>query len=144
MISNIFAAFVDRARRQPDSRFAIFNKHGIDQELTNSWVLDAAGVVADALRTRGASPGDITVIVLEHNPYIYPAFIGCVLSGIVPTILPPLTSKQDPVLFRQGMAVLLDRIRPAAVITSRAAVSAIPGDFQLSIDVSDLPPLGER
>ena len=122
---SIFAPFLRRAHEVPDGRFALFAGGGQERVLTNGWVLAAAERIADRLTMMGAVRGDVVAIVLEHSPYLYAGFIGCVLAGIVPTILPPQTPRQDPQVFARSMEVLFARIQPRAVITSSAVAQAV-------------------
>jgi acyl-CoA synthetase (AMP-forming)/AMP-acid ligase II len=86
----------------------------------------------------GVKAGQIVSIMLEHCVDLYPAFIGCMIRGFVPTFLPPLTIKQDPDIFRRSLAKLFERISPAAVITSAKNVEQIPGGIYSVLQVEEL------
>ncbi|SFK30300.1 AMP-binding protein [Methylorubrum salsuginis] len=122
--TNLFADFVARALRTPDTRFALFVSRGTERPL------DCGGMLRHALgaarRLEHLPRGSIVGIMLPHCEHIYGTFIGCVLAGLIPTILPPLTSKQDPEVFRRSMDVLLQRVRPGALFTTRALEATLP------------------
>jgi acyl-CoA synthetase (AMP-forming)/AMP-acid ligase II len=126
-------SFVTRTRLYPESVFAVLVSRGEEQALTNSWVLKRALQIGGQLRNMGVSTGDLVAIVLEHCADLYPGFLGCMIHGFVPTFLPPLTTKQDPAIFRQSMAALFARTVPAAVITSAGSRGHVPaGDYAIS------------
>jgi acyl-CoA synthetase (AMP-forming)/AMP-acid ligase II len=132
----IFADFLRRAVEEPDGSYAIFVKGGVERDLTNRSVLSAAvgvGTKLDAL-----AEGAIVAIILDHDPHLYGAFIGCVLHGLVPTILPPLTAKQDVNIFRDSMAVLFARVRPSAIVSTRAVAATLPPTDAMTLYVEDM------
>lgn len=135
---SLFACFVRRSLDAPDRPFAVFVGNGQERVLSHGEVLSGALTIARSLGAIGVERGALVVIMLEHSPWLYSAFIGCVLHGAVPTFLPPLTSKQDPALFQAGLEVLFRRIAPAALVTSRRARPATrPGDIS-EVAVDDL------
>jgi len=137
---NLFGAFVNRALARPQDRFALLVKGDQEAELCNGYMLALAA--GWGRRLSGIQPGSIVAIVLDHSEHLYAAFIGCILRGIVPTFLPPLTSKQDPAIFAASMRVLFDRIRPAAVIASAATAAVIPaGDWPI-LATGETVPMG--
>jgi acyl-CoA synthetase (AMP-forming)/AMP-acid ligase II len=150
---HLCANFVRRAQNAPDAMFAVLVKAGNEQVLSNAWVLRRALTIRAALVHHDVRPGDLVTIVLEHGADLYPSFIGCMLGGFVPAFLPPLTTKQDPEIFRSGMAALFARTLPAALLTSaRSLVHVSQGGYavlclediaqtglELAIDSLDLP-----
>jgi len=85
---------------------------------------------AGLYRTRGLVPGDVVLLVLDHSADAGPAFLGAMMLGAVPSFLPPLTVKQDPVLYWHSMKVLVARIEARLIVTFPAyremAVPIIP------------------
>ncbi|SFV15112.1 Acyl-CoA synthetase (AMP-forming)/AMP-acid ligase II [Methylobacterium sp. 174MFSha1.1] len=125
----IFSNFVQRAVETPDERFAKFIKNNSEKTLTYRDVASDIITLKDALT--GVEPGSIVAIILDHSQYIYSSFICCTLLGLIPTMLPPLTRKQDPAVFKDGMEVLFSRITPAAVITTRDLAQHVPRGIEL-------------
>lgn len=68
------------------------------------------------LRSRGVNPGDTVLLFLPHGSDLYGAFVGALLCGAIPSIMPLLSARQDPDLFWTSHATLLSRLRPAAVV----------------------------
>jgi len=73
----------------------------------------------------GLAPGAIVAIVLDHRYELYPAFLGAMRVGAVPTILPYPTSKQDPALYWNAQAELFERVRPACVVAHEAVLGRL-------------------
>ena len=140
---NLFATFARRACAFPDAPFALFVKDGQPRVISNQFILSNAAAFGNRLSS--LNRGAVVAIVLNHSPHLYTAFIGCVLAGLVPTILSPLTARQDPDIFRQSMEVLFDRTNPGAVITSNAAITGIPqgGWHLLLVDEAQPVPWAE-
>jgi acyl-CoA synthetase (AMP-forming)/AMP-acid ligase II/acyl carrier protein len=121
---SIVLRFVRRAVLQPDAIYAVLIKDGKELSITNQWILAAAVAFED--KFQDIKPGSVVAIVLEHSEYLYSSFIACILHGMTPTVLSPLSAKQDSVVFHKAMKVLFDRVSPAAIITSAAAANALP------------------
>jgi acyl-CoA synthetase (AMP-forming)/AMP-acid ligase II len=79
-----------------------------------------------ALIEAGVDKRGIVLIVLEHSIYQYPSFIAAVLRGAIPSFMAPLTTKQDPDVYRSSLEALMVRIQPVAILTSERASGSIP------------------
>ncbi len=129
---HLCGSFVERTRLHPDSAFAVLVRRGEECVLTNRWVMERALEIGRQLQKSRLMAGDLVVIVLEHCADLYPSFLGCMIRGFVPAFLPPLTTKQDPVIFRRSMAALFARITPAAVVTSASSRDHVPvGEYTI-------------
>ena len=137
----LFEPFVERALSDPSAAFAIYSSGGEERSISNAELLSAAIGVCRSLKGIGLRPGAVAVIVLEHSPWLYASFIGCVLAGVVPSFLPPLTPKQDPRLFSEGMTVLFSRIRPDCVISSSVGGRSIPQGNWSVLSVEQICPV---
>jgi acyl-CoA synthetase (AMP-forming)/AMP-acid ligase II len=143
----IFDALIARAESQPDGVFCHFLKNGEYRRVSNAEIIAAARLVAARLYAIAAPPGRVVPIVLEHRVELYACFIGCVMAGVVPTFLPPLTRKQDPAVFRASMSALLGRIDPFCVIGSAATLPTIGAGGRPLVDLDapapppEIPPL---
>ena len=81
---------------------------------------------AARLRAAPLAEGARTVaIVLAHALDVYPAVLGAMRAGLLPTILAPPSSKQDPQLHWAAHRALFARIRPAAVIAPEVHAEAL-------------------
>jgi acyl-CoA synthetase (AMP-forming)/AMP-acid ligase II len=88
-------------------------------------------------------PGGVIAIVLNHRIEMYPAYLGAMRAGFIPTFLPYPTPKQDPDLYWSAQAELFERVRPTCVVTYenvRARVADLASGFGFAlIDVDALP-----
>jgi fatty-acyl-CoA synthase len=130
-ISNIFHDVVGRARVAPEMLYTRFMKQGCKNDITYGDLLCDIAAIQRAVGQ--IERGVIVAIVLDHSPYIYSAFIASVLAGWVPTMLPPLTRKQDPEVFSREIGVLFARVKPSIVITSRDSANFIPPDTDMRV-----------
>ena len=73
----------------------------------------------------GVTPGSVVVICLKHGPSLYPAFLGAMLAGAVPSFVPFPTVKQDPALYWEAHRVLFARVEPTVVLTYQDNVPAV-------------------
>ena len=132
---HIFEALIARAESEPDGIFCHFFRSGEYRRVSNEEIVAAARLVAARLRALAVPPGRVVPIVLEHRIELYACFIGCVMAGVVPTFLPPLTRKQDPTVFRASMSALLARIDPFCIIGSAATLPTIGSAGRPLIDL---------
>src|SRR5581483_10558421 len=76
----------DRHRRErPDQVFVRFVVHGeVAETLTYATLAAGAAQYARLYRQRGLVRGDIVLVMLNHTPEQYLAFLGAVLAGLTP------------------------------------------------------------
>jgi fatty-acyl-CoA synthase len=103
----------------------------------------------------GARPGAVVFIILQHCAEMFPAFLGAMRAGLIPSFMPFPTSKQDPQLYWHSHRELFTRVSPACVLTYSELVSPVQtisdGRTCQVIDIAaacatfhgDLPPLPE-
>jgi ABC-type lipoprotein export system ATPase subunit/acyl-CoA synthetase (AMP-forming)/AMP-acid ligase II len=85
---------------------------GTDAADTYRDLLDAARAGLAVLRGEGLRPGDFAILLLTSSRDVLPAFWGCVLGGIVPTILSvprSLARDTEPLRKLRHVWTLLDR-----------------------------------
>ena len=113
-------------------------------------VLSYANLQAESRRIAGAlgghPPGGIVFIVLRHGPMLYPAYLGAMMAGLVPSFLPFPTPKQDAARYFASHRELFQRTPPAAVITYAELLGPLrdvlpPGTALLDIATLDAAPI---
>jgi fatty-acyl-CoA synthase len=76
-----------------------------------------SGAYAERYRAAGVRAGEVVMLCLKHGPWLYPAYLGAMLAGAIPSFVSFPTPKQDPVLYWEAHRVLFDRVQAAAVLT---------------------------
>ena len=111
-----------------------------DTTTTFTWadLAQASAWYADLFRDAGVTPGSVVVICLRHSPSLYPAYLGAMLAGAIPSFIPFPTPKQDPALYWEAHRVLFSRVQAAVVLTYADLVKEIsevlPSSTRLLVD----------
>ena len=92
----------------------------------------SAGYVNTYIRS-DVQPGDVVLLILQHDVDLIYAYFGAVLLGAIPSIMPFLTEKLLPDRYRIDLAELVSHTKPSAIVTYRefeAEVRAVlkPGE----------------
>lgn len=123
----IFKVFQERFNTAPDEVVVEFIVRGeLQQSLTVGHIWAGALEVVKRLQIEEVGRGDIVPIVLGHSPWVYSAFLGSIACGAIPTILSPITSRQDPKIFEESFGKLLERLQPKLLLTNETHKSCIP------------------
>ncbi|MCN9241639.1 non-ribosomal peptide synthetase [Streptomyces sp. RY43-2] len=96
---------------------------------------DSAVCIAQGLRDHGTAPGDRVLITATDPEYFFPAFWGCVLSGIVPC---PVAPAADPARWRGRLEHLRTLLGDPLVIGSKAAAHELPDVGLRSVTIEEL------
>ncbi|TCZ66801.1 AMP-binding protein [Roseicella aquatilis] len=146
--ASLLDAFRQRLDTDPEAPFLHLVTGNRTETLSHERLALAASRWARRLVADGCQPGDTVVIVLRHGAPLYTAFLGALMAGCVPSILPFPTHKQDPRLYWQAQDALLRRIRAACIITDpenaarlRALVPESGTRMRLPGDEESVPPL---
>ena len=105
--------------QDPDRHAVILLKSGQpDQVMTYRDLFRGAARTASAIREAGICPGEVVILILQHNEALIHAFFGAVLQGTLPAIMPFLSDKLSRQKYRESLSALFEITKPAAVITS--------------------------
>lgn len=117
-MQTLASSLLNSAANVPD-RIAIYLQRAgkEDTPISYAQLIAQGSVYTQALQTQGVKAGDIVVIILPHSEALVYAWVGTVLMGAVPSMLPPLTEKLAPDRYRRDLAALTQITRPAAIIT---------------------------
>jgi len=88
-----------------------------DQAITYRELLHGSARYAQALKQAEIQPGEVVILTLDHGEDLLAAFWGAILNGSIPSILPFLTDKLSPEVYRKSIAALFEITAPTAVIT---------------------------
>ncbi len=93
----------------------------------------------------GLPANSVVFFVLRHRREAYPAFLGAMRAGLIPSFLPFPTPKQDHETYWKGHAVLLDRIKPSAIVSygdNVALLAALVSQLSCAVlDIEEILPL---
>jgi acyl-CoA synthetase (AMP-forming)/AMP-acid ligase II len=88
-----------------------------DRVMTYGDLIHEASGYARALEQAGIGPGELVIQIQQHGMELVSAFFGAVLRGAIPSILPFLTEKLSPEIYRRSLMALINVSRPSAIIT---------------------------
>jgi acyl-CoA synthetase (AMP-forming)/AMP-acid ligase II len=108
----------ESARVVPERIAIVIQRAGHDDlAITYRQLLTQAEQYAQKLYSANVKPGEIVIIILPHSEAMVYAWVGVVLLGAVPSILPPLTEKLAPDRYKRDLTALTQFTRPSAIIT---------------------------
>lgn len=121
-----------------------------EQEITYRQLIQGAAAYETTLKIFGISAGDVVILILNYSENLVFAFFGAILHGTIPSIMPFLTEKLEPELYRQSLVSLFKITNPSAVITYpefmdevRTAASGTPS-IHAVISTDDVQITGEN
>jgi fatty-acyl-CoA synthase len=126
--NSLFETVQRHAARTPDKPFLILETDTGQHITSFSTLIGQAYIYADAFRRRGVQPGDTVALLFTMHPSLAPAFLGAIIAGALPFILPTMTVKQDPLLFWQAQSATLRRT-DATVILTDASTAALLAEY---------------
>ncbi len=100
----------------------VFTRHLVGpgvEELTFRQFSALASAYAAHYHAAGVGKGDVVLIFLHASPQVLPAFVGAMMVGAVPSLMPLPSAKQHPSVYWPSHQKLLDRIQPRLLLTDR-------------------------
>ena len=110
---NLFQTY----QTEPDRTAIIFHEIDGDYPVTYREILHRSAGVAGKLNSCGIKPCEPVVLILQHGQSLIDIFFGVMLQGAIPTIMPFLTEKLSPQIYRKSLSALIEITKPAAIIT---------------------------
>ena len=142
-MQTLLSALHDHARRTPDSTAFLVRQNGEWTDLTYGLLERQTNDWARSLLRHNLARGSVMFIVLKHCSTLYPAFLGAMRAGLVPSFLPFPTAKQDPQLYWDSHRALFGRVQPSCILTYADNLApirdALDGLDCLLLDVADPP-----
>ncbi|MBM3125897.1 MAG: fatty acyl-AMP ligase [Chloroflexi bacterium] len=106
-----------------------------DRSLRYHELLREAHGYVQVLADRGIQPGEVVVLILQHGEELVASYLGAVILGAVPSIMPFLTEKLSPERYRADLAALVSVTRPAAIVTYDEFEAEVRGTLQVNHSV---------
>ncbi len=88
-----------------------------DQPVTYRDLIHGSSGYVQTYTQNGIQPGDVVLLILQHDVDLIYAYFGAVLLGAIPSIMPFLTEKLLPDRYRTDLAELVAHTRPTAIVT---------------------------
>lgn len=123
------------ARRMPDKPFLTLRTERDRTRMSYGRLARRAADYAAALRARGLAPGASVVIMLGTSAEMPPLFLGAMRAGLVPSLFPPPSPKQDPAIFWEAQQGAFARLEIGVLVIE----AAFRADFE-----AQLPDLADR
>jgi len=135
-VTSTFSHILQRAYQEIPEKTCLHLLHPKkgDQNITYRDLIAGSANYAASLKGAGVKPGDVVIQVLQHGEDLIFAFFGAIFHGAIPAILPFLTEKLSPNVYRRSLAALIEISKPVAVITYREFVPEV--EKALSVDDS--------
>jgi acyl-CoA synthetase (AMP-forming)/AMP-acid ligase II len=93
---HVAASFLANAARGQDDIFLRLVAPGGAKDYSYAEISDLSRAYNAHFRSANLPEGSVLAIILTHGVELYAAFLGAMMAGLVPTILPFPTPKQDP------------------------------------------------
>lgn len=115
---NLCQPLVEWARKHPEQvALIVIEDDGAEKPISAGELHRLAQAYGYALSQEGVKPGDLVGLVLLHSVELVAAFWGALYLGAVPSILPYLTEKMDPMRYAERVQVLIGHSGADAVVT---------------------------
>jgi acyl-CoA synthetase (AMP-forming)/AMP-acid ligase II len=122
--------------KQPDKPILVFQRAGRSEIfITYQELFFHASRYALALDRAGVQSGEVVILILQHSIELIFAYLGAILNGSIPSIMPFLTEKLLPEKYQSDLVALMRITRPAGIITYREFQAEMDG---LLLEVSGL------
>lgn len=98
------------AQTTPDKE-AIVHWRAVEEPIrwTYSSLLETANKFSIYLKNIGVQKGDVCALIIRHDPYFYPLYLGITGIGALPSVLAYPNPRLHPEKFRQGLEGMAQR-----------------------------------
>ncbi|MFQ5805152.1 MAG: AMP-binding protein [Phycisphaerae bacterium] len=126
-----------------------FIHRGNEVPIDYAALLDRAARYGTFFLKAGTAPGDVVLIVLQHDEHLLYAFFGALLVGARPAILAYPTPKLDPQRWAQAATSLIANTSAELLVTyrelaGRLGMVARSARVEVKPNLADHAPLAER
>ncbi len=109
----------------PNKLFCRFIAEGNAEDISYSKLIENSSNYALHYKNNGVAKGDSVIIILKHTPHLFYSFVGAMMIGAIPSILPFPSEKQDAVLYRDSIEKLSKRIGAKSIVTYKENLGEI-------------------
>ncbi|MBN00012.1 MAG: hypothetical protein CMJ77_12870 [Planctomycetaceae bacterium] len=116
----------ERVQRSPDATaFVLMEADETAHEISNSQIWSESLRFAQTLKENHVGYGDLVHLVFNHSSDLIAAFIGSMLRGAVPSILPYLTSSAIGSASGERVKELIERTNVSATLTAQDSCESL-------------------
>ena len=119
MEETIVSIIKDHYETSRSKIFCKFIKEGKYSNITYENLVANSNNYAAHFIDAGIKKGDVVLIILKHCPDLFYSFIGSMMIGAIPSILPFPSEKQDINLYRDSIEKLSKLIGAKSIVTYR-------------------------
>lgn len=116
----LWKKWLQNAQLEPDKDAIV---HWIAGEEPFRWtfssIIEAAKQFSHHIRSAGIKKNDVCAIIIRHNPFLYPLYMGISRTGALPAILAYPNPRLHPDKFRQGLEGMAQRSGLDYILTEK-------------------------
>ncbi len=132
----LLTCLVRHARLTPERDFMRVEIAGRERRVTFDMAWREICRCAHAVRTASARRGEVALIFMPQGWEGIAFFFGSMLAGMIPSFMPTPSARQDAATYWRSHRMLIERVRPAVVITDSEQASAMRANGLLDGDVA--------
>ena len=106
----LWRRWAELAEKHPEKTAII---HWVAGEVPIRWtyskLIETAEKFSNLILKQGIKKGEVCAIILRHNPFFYPLYLGVSGTGALPAVLAYPNPRLHPDKFRQGLAGMSER-----------------------------------
>jgi fatty-acyl-CoA synthase len=121
----LLTALAHFARVAPAKPALVVSRKGVWTQFSFADLHEETERWARSWRNLCPTQGAVVFLILQHGIDMYPAFLGAMRAGLVPSFLPYPTPKQDTALYWRAHKALLARVQPACILSYAELLPAL-------------------
>jgi len=114
---NLAQVLVRSAQEVPNREAVILQQREGDLPIQFGELVQGALRYAQAFQRAGIKPDEPVILILQHGRELIESFLGALLHGSIPAIMPFLTEKLSPDRYRESLQALITISEPGALVT---------------------------
>jgi fatty-acyl-CoA synthase len=126
-------SIISKATAHPREILFTFVDGDVVRKLTYENIILESRRFAALIISKGAKSGDVVLISLRQGPDLVYSFLGAVMVGCIPSMMPYPTSKQDPNLFWSSHNALFKHLGGGYLITFEDNIAGVLANVEVNL-----------